>query len=64
MGALMGWTGALVALCTAPVILTGTVGFVLILMQLIEILRKAAEPPTVDTSGDYSLDQANEVQDR
>ncbi len=59
----MSWMGAIALLCASPAILLAVVGFVLLLLQLVEILRKAAEPPTVDTSGDYSLDQAHDVQE-
>ena len=61
MGAWMNWPWALLAICLAPLVLMGAVGMVLLVLKIITIAHKAAEPRTVDENGHYSLDQGKEV---
>jgi hypothetical protein len=41
--------------------LLGAIGVVLLVLKIIAIVEKAAEPPTVDENGHYSLDQGKDV---
>jgi hypothetical protein len=61
MGAWMNWPWALLILILAPLGLLGAAGMVLLVLKIITIVQKAAEPPTVDESGQYSLDQGKDV---
>ena len=61
MGAWMNWPWALLALILAPLGLLGAAALVLLVLKIAAIVQKAAEPPTVDESGDYSLDQGKDV---
>jgi hypothetical protein len=61
MGAWMNWPLALLALILAPLGLLGAVGVVLLVLKIAAIVQKAAEPPTVDESGDYTLDQGRDI---
>ena len=60
MGAWMNWPWALLALILAPLGLLGAAGVMHLVLKVVTIVQKAAEPPTVD-DGDYSLDQGKEV---
>ncbi len=60
----MEWLGLpwlLVALILIPLGLLGLVGILVLVLKIVAIVRKAAESPTVDQNGDYSLDQGKEV---
>ena len=61
MGAWMNWPWALLALILAPLGLLGAAGLVLLALKIVAIVQKAAEPPTVDENGYYSLEQGQEV---
>jgi len=61
MGAWMNWPWALLALILAPLGLLGAAGVVLLVLKIAAIVQKAAEPPTVDKSGHYSIDQGKDV---
>jgi hypothetical protein len=58
---LLGLTWALGALVLIPLGLLGMAGIVVLVLKIVAIVQKASEPPTVDQSGDYSLDQGKEV---
>jgi hypothetical protein len=51
----------LVALILIPLGLLGIAGIVVLVLKIVAVARKAAEPPTVDQSGEYTLDQDKEV---
>ena len=36
-------------------------GLVLLVLKIVAIVQKATEPPTVDQSGEYTLDQGRDV---
>jgi hypothetical protein len=57
----MNWPWALLALILAPLGLLGAVGVVLLVLRIVAVVEKAAEPPTVDENGHYSLDQGKDV---
>ena len=61
MGAWMNWPWALLALILAPLGLLGAAGLVLLVLKIAAIVEKAAEPPTVDENGHYSLGQGKDV---
>ena len=61
MGAWMNWPWALLALILAPLGLLGAAGVVLLILKIVAIVQKAAEPPTVDDNGAYSLEQGKDV---
>jgi hypothetical protein len=61
MGAWMNWPWALLALILAPLGLLTAAGMVLLVLKIVAILQKAAEPPTVDENGEYSLEQSKDV---
>ena len=50
--------GLALILVAVPVVLLGVVTLAL---KIIAVVQKATEPPTVDQSGQYSLDQGTEV---
>ena len=53
--------GLALLLVAVPVALLGAFGLVVLALKLITVVQKAAEPPTVDQSGEYTLDQGKEV---
>jgi len=60
----MEWLGlswVLGALILIPLGLLGIAGIVVLVLKIVAIAQKASEPPTVDQSGDYGLDQGKEV---
>ena len=60
----MEWLGLpwlLVVLILVPLGLLGLTGILVLVLKIVAIVRKAAESPTVDQSGDYRLDQGKEV---
>ena len=61
MGAWMNLPLALLALVLAPLGLLGAAGMVLLIAKIVAIVQKAAEPPTIDTDGHYSLEQSKDV---
>ena len=61
MGAWMNLPWVLLTLILAPLGLLGAAGVVLLVLKIIAIVEKAAEPPTVDEDGHYSLDQGKDV---
>jgi hypothetical protein len=61
MGALMNPLGFLLALVLAPLGLLGSIGVVLLVLKVVAILHKGAEPPTTDEGGQYSLEQGKDV---
>ena len=61
MGVWMNPWLALLALCLAPLVLLLGIGLVLAILRIIVVVQKAAEPPTMDKDGHYSLDQGREV---
>jgi hypothetical protein len=60
MGALMNLPLALLALILAPLGLLSAIGVVFLVLKIVAIVQKAAEPRTED-SGRYTLDQGHEV---
>jgi hypothetical protein len=52
---------ALPLLILAPLGLLGSVGLVLLVLKIATIIEKAAEPPTTDEGGHYSLEQSKDV---
>jgi hypothetical protein len=50
----------LMALCAIPLGLLSIAGLVVLVLKIVTIVQKAAEPPTVD-AGHYGLDQSKEV---
>ena len=61
MGALMNLPLALLALILAPLGLLSAIGVVFLVLKIVAIVQKAAEPPTED-SGHYTLDQGRVTQ--
>lgn len=61
MGALMNLPLALLALILAPLGLLAAFGVVMLVLKIAAIVSKASEPPTVDRSGDYTLEQSREI---
>ena len=61
MEALRSLPVLLLALIFAPLGLLGAVGMVFLVLKIVAIVQKASEPPTVDESGDYRLEQSREV---
>jgi hypothetical protein len=61
MGALMNLPLALLALILAPLGLLGAFAVVMLVLKIFAIVSKASEPPTEDRSGDYRLEQGQEV---
>ncbi|MBN1580480.1 MAG: hypothetical protein JXA89_07235 [Anaerolineae bacterium] len=53
--------GLVLILVAVPVALLGAFGLVVLAFKLITVVQKAVEPPTVDQSGEYTLDQGKEV---
>ena len=53
--------GILALLIAIPVALLSGLGVFVLALKIIALVQKAAEPPTVDTDGQYSLDQGKEV---
>ena len=53
--------GLALILVAVPVGLLGLLGVVVLVLKVIAVVQKASEPPTVDQSGAYSLDQGKEV---
>jgi hypothetical protein len=53
--------GLLALLIAVPAVLLGALGVVALVLKMIAIVQKAAEPPTVDQDGHYSLDQGQEI---
>ena len=51
----------LLALILAPLGLLTAAGMVLLVLKIVAIVQKAAEPPTVDENGEYSLEQSKDV---
>ena len=48
-----------------PALLLGSFGIVMLVLKIIAVIQKAAESPTDDRDGQYSLDQGKDVgQDR
>ena len=61
MGAWMNLPWALLTLILAPLGLLGAFGVVILVLKVIAIFEKAAEPPTEDASGDYRIEQGKEI---
>lgn len=65
MSALPIWLLIVLILIAIPTGLLAVLGLVVLVLKIVTIVQKAAEPPTVDESGRYSLDQGKDVgQDR
>lgn len=61
MGGLRNPLWLLLALVLAPLSLLGSIGVVLLVLKIVAIFQKAAEPPTTDEGGHYGLEQSKEV---
>jgi hypothetical protein len=53
--------GLLLLLVAVPAAFLGALGIVVLALKILSVVQKAAEPPTVDPGGQYSLDQGKEV---
>lgn len=53
--------GLLLLLIAVPAALLSTFGVVMVALKIMAIVQKATESPTVDQSGQYSLEQGTEV---
>lgn len=53
--------GLALILVAVPVAVLSLLGMVLLALKIIAVVQKAAEPPTVDQDGAYSLDQGKEI---
>ena len=58
---LWGLPWVLGALVLIPLGLLCVAGIVVLVLKIVAIAQKAAEPPTVDQNSDYKLDQGKEV---